>query len=232
MNAEQERIEVHRAAVMAWAARIPSVLASPDAARVLAFKVVRHLLETFARPRAGEILASKMNAVRRLFAWATDPADEAPELVDVRAAADHLGSVLYPRKAPEWAWADRVPYEVCEALRRACEDGALLCRGSWSGARCKSCHGAGRWGVMGEEPCTDCNGEGLDLQTLTMVVAPLLALLLHDAHALLTDLRADTAGLEALVQEAERRERAQPTARPVRHTNEARPRWSRESEER
>lgn len=226
MSTEQERIEAHRATVMVWAHRIPAVLASPDATRTLALGVVNELLTTFLDTSRGVDFTASMGLVRNLYEAATlgrvcgvckgTGAEEGwldcrrcngrrllpVDIEQERDAADYLGSVLYPREPHRWTWQTRIPYEVCEALRRACEDERPLCAGFGS-MICGGCGSDGCSPLEPSDPCRRCRGTGHE-----PVTPPILALLIHDAHALLTDLRADVSGLESLVREAERRERA------------------------
>lgn len=214
MSAEQERIDAHRASVMAWAHRIPSVLASPDAARKLALGVVTELLATFTRK---PLDLDVMGEIARLCGEAIYQAGDM-SIGDVRAAADTLGSRLFLR-APQrtWAWTSRIAYEVCEALRRACEDSLSLC-GECITEPCTACDGSGSindHAICEERSCdhTCPTCKGARMVAVEPLVPPILALLIRDSHALLTDLRADVSGLESLVREAEGRERARTKGR-------------------
>lgn len=201
MSTEQECVDAHRAAVMAWAHRIPAVLASPDAARKLALGVVTELLATFTRK---PLDLDVMGEIARLCGEAIYQAGDM-SIGDVRTAAHFLGSKLWRAGFPAWHWEHRIPYEVCEALRRACEEDRVLRVGPT--IPCPTCNGSGRSGTWGEGLCGRCRGTA-GVQPPEPVTPPILALLLHDAAALLVDLRADVSGLESLVQEAEARERA------------------------
>jgi len=201
VSTEQGRIDAHRAAVMAWVARIPSVLVSPDGARTFALTVVSELLAVFGRPQ----VARALEGVAELLGEAIGLAAAGHDLGDIRRRADLLASRHFVRHP--WTWEERIPYEVCEALRRACEEERLLCTGAKGKAQCGHCDGKGReWWAQGAGRCPICDGRGWVLAE--PVAVPILATLLHDAHALLCDLRADTMGLERLVDEAERRARA------------------------
>jgi hypothetical protein len=113
-----DNLDEDRPHVGLWLAPI---LARGDV-RELAFRVVAALLVLFTKHETSKVYAEKLTALTALFLHAHAHAHEIDALDLCRLRADRLTSRYFAERADRgWPPEHRIPYELAEQIRRACE---------------------------------------------------------------------------------------------------------------